>query len=120
MTTARIIFGDIARALSVLGLLLFAITSVPAAAAPVGASPAVAAAIADASVGQLCGGGWGDPAAHFACHACRSAAPALPPAPCTAEPVVFIVQPVAYAPVVATVPAPPPFRQPLLRGPPAA
>lgn len=44
----------------------------------------------------------GDPASpsagdHFACHACRPAAIALPAPPCSVEPVAFVVAPVVYA-----------------------
>lgn len=74
------------RAGLVLALVLFALGgTLPD--QQIGASGAVAASIAQTSVSDLCGGGWGDrQAMHAPCHACRNGVPMLPAAPCGTEP----------------------------------
>lgn len=56
---------------------------------------------------------------HFACHACRQHAPALPEPPATAEPIVFCIVPVVYAVAPAAWVEPSSQRRPRPRGPPS-
>jgi hypothetical protein len=53
---------------------------------------------------SICGDPGSGPSAgeHFACHACRSDAAALPPEPCAVEPVVFSTVAIAYADAAPT------------------
>jgi hypothetical protein len=106
------------RAGVVLALLLVVLGGVPQG-VQVGASPAVAASIAQ-TASDLCGGGWGDKlTAHAPCHACRSATPLLPPAPCTGERAFVTVEKIAFAPVTASDLPILDTPEPLSRGPPA-
>jgi hypothetical protein len=67
----------------------------------------------------------GDPPAphsgeHFACHACRPGALALPPAPSGVEPVCFAVMPVAFAAALTGTARLAPVGSAQPRGPPLA
>jgi hypothetical protein len=116
----RQIASEITRALMVLALVFFGLSQgATASAGQVGASPAVAASIAQTAASDYCGGGWGDnQMAHAPCHACRSSAPMLPPPPCVAEPVSFNVVPVTYPEPTAAVWVRPSYGQALSRAPP--
>lgn len=120
MAQYRQILSEITRALMVLALIFFGLSQgAEASMGQVGASPAVAASMAQAATSQLCGGGWGDnQTAHAPCHACRSSAPLLPPLPCVAEPVSFGVAPVAYPEAPAAVSARLSYGQARCRAPP--
>ena len=98
MAQYRQILTETTRALMVLALVLFGFSQgANAGEFPVGASSAVAAAIAQSAVSDLCGGGWGDQQmAHGPCHACRSDLSALPPPPSVGEPVAFVAKGVDY------------------------
>ena len=66
----------------------------------------------------------GDPASmpagdHFACHACKPDAMALPPAPVTALPVRFCAWAASYADITPALPVAPSRLVPEARGPPA-
>ena len=118
MAQLRQYLTEMMRAGVVLALLLVVMGGAPQT-VQVGASPAVAAAIAQAA-SDLCGGGWGDKqAAHAPCHACRSATPLLPPAPCTGERAYVALEKVAYTLLAAGDLPPLDAPEPLSRGPPA-
>lgn len=118
MTLLRTYLSEMLRAGLVLALLVFGF----GATAPeqqVGASPAVAAAIAQNWGSQLCGGGFADNhSGHLACHACRASVPLLPPPPCIAEPAFQGAVAVDYAVAAPVIVATPPILSAQPRGPP--
>jgi hypothetical protein len=110
---------EITRALAVLALVLFGFSQgTTAGEFPVGASPAVAASIAQSVVSDLCGGGWGDQQGmHAPCHACRSDLSPLP-SPAVCEPVAFATEIVVYAASDGVVESHPFYGRPASRAPP--
>lgn len=120
MAQYRQILAETTRALMVLALVLFGFSQgANAGEFPVGASPAVAVAIAQSAVSDLCGGGWGDQQmAHGPCHACRSDLSTLPPPPVVCERVVFTAESVDYLSPVPQRAALPPRGRALSRAPP--
>jgi hypothetical protein len=112
MTGLRQIVDDVARALGVLAIVVFALGATAGPGPQIGASRAVGAVLAQLAAGELCGGGFGGDQPHVGCHACRTDVPLLPPAPCLAEPVRLAAGPTSYA-------GPSPFIALMLqRGPP--
>lgn len=122
MAQYRQILVETTRALAVLALVLFGFSQgATAGDFPVGASPAVAAAIAQSAVSELCGGGWGDQQGmHAPCHACRSNLSLLPPPPTTTEPVVFAAEAVGYLAADGPIESHPFHGRPASRAPPLA
>ncbi len=119
MTSLRQYLREMLCAGLVLALMLFGF----GATAPeqqIGASPAVATALAQSWATALCGGGFADDhGEHMACHACRAEIPLLPPPPCIAEPAFRDHLAIAYAAVATEALPPGPAPRPASRGPPA-
>jgi hypothetical protein len=120
LTQFRQYLIELVRAGVVLAMLLFALGS----AMPeqqVGASPAVAAALAQSAGSDLCGGGkWGgEQMAHAPCHACRTGMPAVPPRPCVADPLFRAWEAIAYLAPPTPARLSKPIPRPSSRGPPA-
>ena len=118
----RQILVETTRAMMVLALVLFGfLQGTTAGEFPVGASPAVAAAIAQSAVSELCGGGWGDQQGmHAPCHVCRADLSLLPPPPAVCEPVAFATEIVVYAASDGVVASHPFYGRPASRAPPLA